>query len=889
LLGGRGGRTWGGGPEDGGDGEGEGGAFLGRREVEEYQRKWKMDEDVGMMEISKFMYWQTDELPVLGSGLKRSGRTKRFVECVRKMEGLAVDEVTGGESTYGEEMRKLLDEELVGVVEDGEGQEEGVAKKKRKRSSVGGKSKRVSNASDDVMADVPGSPKEPAAESVKKENHLPKLGYKSPLARMFGGQKKRGITFGSTDTGRGELFDDEVWNDGMNDGDDYMYEDPFLVYEPDLVFEEDALADGDGDDVAPLPPPLTVGEDVDVRVEEAAVAGAEKDQDDVPALPPPLIVSDDADARVLPDVEHALSPARMNNAAVQPLGKAMAMDVDEVAGVGEDAFAPNEVEANEDVFDDEFDDYDEWGPLNSTQLLANVDELEAAALEATSGVAEDIEDIENLEEIPESPILRPRSQNDVDGFGGDSMILENELEVGMDEDFFVPETPVKKRVLRESPEGNGVEMCLDGSSPTLGKRKESPLKLVAEVEKRARVSLDGVSDEKEAEATGGRAVGLVRQGLGIKPWQRGAGGLGTNLQRPLISRNVGAASSTISTVPPPPVHVGPFTKGGCFAGPPVAKPAAITSLDDDNFGFDGEDEVLVDELIADMDESMFTVPEVQGLRPDVKGKGPELSTTGTDISASESVKVGRVDTHSAASPFRVPVGRPSRSFGVSPSGGKNVGSSDSNGDTWRKDNHIHVEEEPSPDLTQPIRMAGRRRAVIVETPDKTMSPLPVVNSVEASPSVKKFKRLRKKMIGDEDEESAESGGSKKRGRKKRKPLDPAARLERLRQKRKDLESNPFIDHEAEVSSGSDNNVSEDELSEEDTDLVGFVVTDSQGTPAKPNAKSPGTLLAFYGKSLMSPEFGGMGNRRSDALARKWGLHVTPSRKKRRWAEEREGN
>ncbi|KAJ3033919.1 hypothetical protein HDV00_005659 [Rhizophlyctis rosea] len=884
--------------------EGGGGPFLSTREMAEYNRKFRIDDEPARMEISKFLHWQTTELPVQKIG--HSGRTIAFVACVKTMEGLSLDESSGRESCYGREMEKWLDGEILvggGEGEIGEGVEEGRKAKNRnkKRLSVGrkGKSEVVGGEEreQDENVEVPAKDGAEdgvvtsAKQSASRKHPALALGYASPLARMFSGQKRRNhhvkmeFTLGGRKgAGLFAEFEDEEDGRMMEMEEDYTYEDPFPILEAEPVQFDESSFDRheEEDDVAPLPPLKLQATESDVENQ---------------------------------DVNDAMEIVR--NTA-------------EPACTSTERF-----EVDDSLMDDDADVSFDWAGFESTQVLKDVAVLEAAALRDKTPAQEEGMDLEDVV-VPETPEGGSRRVSAVSrgGVVGGSDVDED------DDHFVVPETPIGRRVGGEGESGSetrlkpwaggGGRVKLDWTSPlsdveggvqadgagqVLGKR-ESPLEVMGD-EKRVRMGVESVLPQARSPPKG---VPSNRGGKGIKPWRKAAVGLASGKEVGVADAAVDGREGVGAAMPGqiPARELGPITYGGCVVQSHVKAAEAQRPVDgqeDNEIGFDDDDDLIVDLIIADIDDDVFLgLEDPIGRGEDVKGKGLESGVgdrlSGRGVATSVGASRGFV------SPFRAPMRRASNGVvGVASAASaalkyqRNMPAVEASPDLTqpiRRPAGMRVAadafaEEPSPDLSQPIRLPGRRRVAIEDTPGKTAAPVASAESI--SPSVKRFKRLKKKKgaagdgNGDERDAEAENAESA-RG----KATDYAARLKRMRQKRKALEANPFIDHQAEVSSGSgEEQMSEDESSEEERDLEGFVVGDSQWTPSQSQrtpggdgglrsavGKSPGELLAFYGKSLMSPEFGGMGGggRVGDLeRRRRYGLHVTPGRKRRRWADE----
>ncbi|TPX65811.1 hypothetical protein SpCBS45565_g04856 [Spizellomyces sp. 'palustris'] len=84
------------------------GPFLTAEEHREYERRYRVSElDVRTVDIARYTYWQTQELPELK--IKRSRRCRAFVSSVQLMEQLALDEEEGKPSTHAEQIGQWLD------------------------------------------------------------------------------------------------------------------------------------------------------------------------------------------------------------------------------------------------------------------------------------------------------------------------------------------------------------------------------------------------------------------------------------------------------------------------------------------------------------------------------------------------------------------------------------------------------------------------------------------------------------------------------------------------------------------------------------------------------------------------------------------------------------
>ncbi|KNC96281.1 uncharacterized protein SPPG_08433 [Spizellomyces punctatus DAOM BR117] len=84
------------------------GPFLTTEEQKDYDRRYRvLEHEARTVDIARYTYWQTQELPELK--IQRSRRCRAFVSSVQLMEQLALDEEEGKPSTYAEQIGQWLD------------------------------------------------------------------------------------------------------------------------------------------------------------------------------------------------------------------------------------------------------------------------------------------------------------------------------------------------------------------------------------------------------------------------------------------------------------------------------------------------------------------------------------------------------------------------------------------------------------------------------------------------------------------------------------------------------------------------------------------------------------------------------------------------------------
>ncbi|KAJ3288554.1 hypothetical protein HK104_008100 [Borealophlyctis nickersoniae] len=970
------------------------GPYLSELENAEYERKFLLQDPPPPVNLGKYMYWQTRQLPQ--KKLNRSRRSKAFVECVKLMEKIALDEEEGKKSTFGEDMRMWLcmedvemdpSESRITVKKDGR-------KARRKHGGTEGTPKPQldeCSESDDEAFDTRQAVRRKGKRGVGRLDDG--MESESDLDRMVGG--KASIHRKGNGDGDG---DDDGEGDGDSDGEvpqpaviaNTEEDNGILVYDP--GFEDTEIAIDQEDEVPPLPPPLLITED--------GASGGDLNE---------------AESRdVQRSVEKTVSHERRLHPRVSPprLASSLSPSFPSFGGVlaDEEAFA--------DAIEDAGNGPETWVPETPLKKFSRGRETKLAEqLTAANGTCVDVEERDGEpREIQRrfTAMLASAAREGSDGTGrasaktvspGVCPAVDN---VGRRQLSSVGEkTPVleRTRTLRPtySTSSRRQNSAVTNSSeadrffseleatPLLKQRRRPvswpkdpfcPAKRV-----RPRRSIPAQGDQEPVNARHfGPMLGTVTNGLNVNA----ATGKPHDLHKSVTTKN-----PTVALKPPspslqlelkaagqqglqtselncerkdlPPPSQGDTSHTTESKSIAVTRPtnvveptgvaadaqtvevmshapdAADTVLDDfDGIIFDDDD---MEEVMRMMDAKPSGGAHVGLEHADtIIGSEVDGDRTGDAPDSKRSTQVEQMDGGEAISDAlrseRPEKGSPVRSDTPQEQPASSPPLSQTPIRFVKRNRRLIVEDDspcaapvcatnmpvgssPSslPD-SQPIRLPGKRKLVISTPTKKRASPI-----IEfATPTPRVHKRLRQGLAkspspnGSEDEDEDGAGVkdvptplAERLARKKAPRPPPRERGSPILAKRKDrgpqrrpavrkrarfVDANPFIEREAELSGEDGSEVSSDESSgDDDCDLSGFVVGDDE-TPiratqsisaaASPCAgKSPGDLMAFYRKSLLSPELGGMGSRALGGFRLKYGLGQGIGRQKARWIDEDE--